>query len=329
MQITALHPGDSGSWVANILTGEVYGHIVSVDAFGEAQVMPIELVLVDIKERLLARRVWLPSPEEISKDMTEKWPSKVFRDLTAKAQPLSELKGRKPTTQQIRSLERLARQLCRQLERPLFTNSNPLIRQISEAIRQLGHTLYDLRTEVADPESPLNRTPPADSVHGWLSSTVEGCIYKLRQLRHLPKILEIGNRSDIGVTVRSWMREEHFSKIASALADGKRDIDLLLDTIQLRINDRHPAGSVRGNETTLEGIKDKVDVVATRIYAWMDQDMDEGDEEQGWKRFQSELEKEGFSSDVLSRHQVGLPCSICFPCTSSDVVHISVWSFIC
>ncbi|OTA90020.1 hypothetical protein M434DRAFT_57949, partial [Hypoxylon sp. CO27-5] len=49
----------------NGCTGEVFGFVVSLDAFGEAQVMPIELALENIKTRLGASRVFLPTLEDI------------------------------------------------------------------------------------------------------------------------------------------------------------------------------------------------------------------------------------------------------------------------
>jgi len=52
--------------VVNEVTGEVYGHVVSVDALGEAYVIPIQSTLLDIKSRMGARDVRLPSTEEIS-----------------------------------------------------------------------------------------------------------------------------------------------------------------------------------------------------------------------------------------------------------------------
>ncbi|KAI1074808.1 hypothetical protein F5B20DRAFT_427400 [Whalleya microplaca] len=60
-----LSPGDSGSWVVNESTGEVYGHVVSIDAFGEAQVMPILSTLESIRMRLDAYRVSFPTLEDI------------------------------------------------------------------------------------------------------------------------------------------------------------------------------------------------------------------------------------------------------------------------
>ncbi|PVH92427.1 hypothetical protein DM02DRAFT_699974 [Periconia macrospinosa] len=59
-------PGDSGSWVTNETTGEVYGHVVTVDTFGEASVMPIHSTLLDIKSHIGAYDVRIPSGQEIS-----------------------------------------------------------------------------------------------------------------------------------------------------------------------------------------------------------------------------------------------------------------------
>ncbi|KAK3356636.1 hypothetical protein B0T25DRAFT_440863, partial [Lasiosphaeria hispida] len=56
-----LLPGDSGSWVVNSLTGEVYGHVVSIDEFGEANIIPIQGSLESVREHLDAHSVTLPS----------------------------------------------------------------------------------------------------------------------------------------------------------------------------------------------------------------------------------------------------------------------------
>ncbi|KAH7319847.1 hypothetical protein B0I35DRAFT_460190 [Stachybotrys elegans] len=60
-QDSILIAGDSGSWVVDDATGEVFGHVVSVDVFGEAQVMPIEATLSDIRTETGAQRVLLPT----------------------------------------------------------------------------------------------------------------------------------------------------------------------------------------------------------------------------------------------------------------------------
>ncbi|KAF5556712.1 hypothetical protein FPHYL_7884 [Fusarium phyllophilum] len=61
---SSLSPGDSGSWVVDAKTSVLYGHVVSIDIFGEAQVMPIRSTLDSIKMQMNARRVFLPSSDE-------------------------------------------------------------------------------------------------------------------------------------------------------------------------------------------------------------------------------------------------------------------------
>lgn len=62
---SSLMLGDSGSWVINEMTGEVYGHVVAVDGLGEAHVMPIHPTLRNIKSQLMATKVDLPSWESM------------------------------------------------------------------------------------------------------------------------------------------------------------------------------------------------------------------------------------------------------------------------
>ena len=51
--------------MVNETTGEVYGHVVSVDALGEAYVIPIQSTLLDIQTHLGAREVCLPTMAEV------------------------------------------------------------------------------------------------------------------------------------------------------------------------------------------------------------------------------------------------------------------------
>ena len=60
-----LIPGDSGAWVVHERTGKVYGHVVSIDSFGEAYVLPIQGTLDEIRRHTKAKSVWLPSAIEI------------------------------------------------------------------------------------------------------------------------------------------------------------------------------------------------------------------------------------------------------------------------
>ncbi|CAF3477297.1 unnamed protein product [Fusarium graminearum] len=64
---SSFSPGDSGLWVVDANTLGLYGHVVSVDAFGEAQVMPIQSTLQDIKRQLKASRVSLATASSVER----------------------------------------------------------------------------------------------------------------------------------------------------------------------------------------------------------------------------------------------------------------------
>jgi hypothetical protein len=54
-----LQPGDSGAWVVDAETNEVYGHVIASDVFGRAYVIPIADIFLDIHDRLSAQSVCL------------------------------------------------------------------------------------------------------------------------------------------------------------------------------------------------------------------------------------------------------------------------------
>ncbi|KAH8891273.1 hypothetical protein GQ53DRAFT_765387 [Thozetella sp. PMI_491] len=62
---SALRQGDSGSWVVDETTGEVFGYITSTDAFGEAHVIPMQDALDDIRTSLQASNVKLADEAQI------------------------------------------------------------------------------------------------------------------------------------------------------------------------------------------------------------------------------------------------------------------------
>lgn len=57
--------GDSGSWVVDASTYEVYGHVVATDAFGEAYVIPLRDTLRQMKKQLDVESVSLPTEDEV------------------------------------------------------------------------------------------------------------------------------------------------------------------------------------------------------------------------------------------------------------------------
>ncbi|KAI1423453.1 hypothetical protein F5Y12DRAFT_798299 [Xylaria sp. FL1777] len=70
----SLKPGDLGSWVICETTGEVYGHVVSMDMFGEAYVLPLDHILRDIQVHLQADHVGLPQDFDNSTIQTQQDP---------------------------------------------------------------------------------------------------------------------------------------------------------------------------------------------------------------------------------------------------------------
>ena len=62
--ILVLNAGDCGSWVVDLSTCEVYGHIVASDAMGDTYVVPLDATLRDMKKRLQAA-VSLPTEADI------------------------------------------------------------------------------------------------------------------------------------------------------------------------------------------------------------------------------------------------------------------------
>lgn len=61
----ALQSGDSGAWIADDITNELYGHVVADDVFGRGYVVPIHDSLEDIKNRLGVDSVLLPPKIDI------------------------------------------------------------------------------------------------------------------------------------------------------------------------------------------------------------------------------------------------------------------------
>ncbi|KAF4502726.1 hypothetical protein FAGAP_1029 [Fusarium agapanthi] len=92
----SLSPGDSGSWVVDEKTSVLYGHVVSTDAFGEAQVMPIRSTLDSIKVQMNAARVFLPNSDEIRLLQEE---SRGHVPANLEVSPVAEPFGRQEVTQ--------------------------------------------------------------------------------------------------------------------------------------------------------------------------------------------------------------------------------------
>ena len=220
----------------------------------------------------------------------------------------------------IESLDAFARQLYRRAR-----SAGPTFANLAATLRSLHTVVRHLRAEAEDPDSLLNSPArhggPDSSPHGrQLSRIIEDCDFTLKQLETIleryrssgdpnhghPDFIPPGGPgpSKNGAHVDSQERDM-VTLIQSKLASQKTDIDLFLDTVQLH-NPARPRGLAEpASYQQLDAIKDKVDEIGARLFqgrASTGSD-DESDDEL-WQQFHFELEKSGFSSDVLHRNKV-------------------------
>lgn len=187
-------------------------------------------------------------------------------------------------------------------------SSGPDFDHVASTVRALRKDLGYLHAEARDPESALNR--PGASGQGavyvrQLTSILEDADFALKQADTILK--KYGAAGD-GQPRRDVDRQERDSKldlVGRELASQRTKIDLFLDTIQLHTPTRNRKALEHASSHELERIKDKVDSVAGRIFRQKAKRSPvDGSDEDTWKEFRTELEKEGFSSDVLKKNKV-------------------------
>lgn len=207
----------------------------------------------------------------------------------------------------IESVDAFARQLYRRAR-----NAGTDFVDLAIAVRNLHTALKHLDAEAKDLDSPL-RQPSQGSVYArQLKSLVEDGDFALKQVNTL---LErhgesTGNAHELGsgAARRDSDLAERARKIDLIRGDvisQTLKIDIFLDTVQLH----NPAKTQRVLETAdgqqMDVIKNKVDTIANRLFRERnDQSPVEVDEDELWQSFKSELEKEGFSPDVLRQNKV-------------------------
>ncbi|KAI1393132.1 uncharacterized protein F4822DRAFT_423595 [Hypoxylon trugodes] len=183
--------------------------------------------------------------------------------------------------------------------------------EVATAVRSLHTVLKHLKFEAEDPESLLGADDGSGSVYArQLTPILEDSEFALKQL---DTILEkysgesgAGTQMDgeKGWTLLESREREMVDLIRSKLVNQKLNIDIFLDTIQLH-NPSKSRRIVDTNSADLESIKDKVDAIASRICQRKSSNLADGnnDEEERWKNFRDELEKAGFSREVVRKNQ--------------------------
>lgn len=279
-------------------TGQVYGYIVSVDFFGEAQVMPLKSVLADIRHRLQAASVWLPNVNQIDaykqsiQEQTLLSSSVALplsnQDNIAQHQVLAYNDAQRTNIHTILELidtvDTLARKVYLHTKAVINGESNRVLESSSVTTRRFHLALRHLRVEIADPDSALHL---AEYVRR--KNRVEVLLKDSESL--------LGQIDTALAGTQDWVSGE-FSEWSSQLEEHTRNINRFLDTIQLASQPKRHAPIVEDNQLSLENIKDKVDAILSRMYARDKHSVGR------WQEFKFELEKEGFSAKVLQKHEV-------------------------
>lgn len=205
------------------------------------------------------------------------------------------------SVQHIDAVDAFARTLYLRVQRASAASPSPRLDDVANAVQQLHLALRHLRIEASDPDSLLNindvPAPAGQSLFArQLNPIVEDCGFALKQLE---TVLDRLHDDDGAVDGR-------IAAICAKLLNEKTHIDMFLNTVQLHNPATRPDGGAfdASSQTTLEGIKDQVDAIATRLFARRGGGSLSDDENSLWKEFKTELEKEGFSPEVLRKHKV-------------------------
>ncbi|KAG4221976.1 hypothetical protein PC116_g29548, partial [Phytophthora cactorum] len=204
------------------------------------------------------------------------------------------------------------------LARKLYKRAriSPELDGIANVVRSLHTALKHLKFETEDPESLLNIDNSAVFAR-QLTPILEDSEFALKQLDTIfdKKYGKINDGDsgdgasrgtqmdgDKGWTILESRERDMIDLIHSKLANQKLNIDMFLDTVQLH-NPSKSRRMVDTNSADLDSIKDKVDLIATRICQRTNSNLSEGNEEELWERFRDELEQAGFSKEVLRKNQ--------------------------
>ncbi|KAF4971808.1 hypothetical protein FSARC_1501, partial [Fusarium sarcochroum] len=199
------------------------------------------------------------------------------------------------TVQHIDAVDALARTLYLRAKQ-----SGLPFTDVANSVRNLHLALRHLRIEAADQDSLLNNAHASStSLYArQLAPLVEDCDFTLAQLESL--LDKYGDGRAV-MPEDERLRDDRLLVMKQKLVGDKSSVDLFLDAVQLHAENR-PTRVVDGQEG-LEGIKDVVDKIATKLFRDRNESSFTEDEDHLWREFKIELEKEGFSPQVLRKHK--------------------------
>jgi hypothetical protein len=217
----------------------------------------------------------------------------------------------------IDKVDTFAKQLCRRTR-----TAGVDFADVATVVRSVHTVLKHLKAEVEDPGSLLN-TDQSPVYTRQMTPMVEDCEFTLKQLDTLLERYGASGSGSEGdghdQRPLGGRERDMIALVRTKLANQKLNLDMFLDTVQLH-NPSKSRHMVDTSNESLEPIKDKVDVIAARITQRRNSSFCENDDEL-WLQFRDELEKEGFSKDVLRKNQVSSKhCCCCCCCHHHNLV---------
>lgn len=193
------------------------------------------------------------------------------------------------TLAQIEGVDAVARDLYRRAK-----SAGPEFDDAVTVVRRLHSVLKHLKAEAEDIESTLNSSERSTIYQRKLTRIIEDSEFALQSLQ------SILNKHDSTPELDDTDRAK-LATVVSQLNAEKNSIDVFLDTVQLP---DAPPRVVDTSDANLDAIKDKVDAIAARLCQRRDGGGFDDNEDEMWQQFKVELEREGFSTDVLKKNKV-------------------------
>lgn len=342
----AICDGDSGSWVVSLDNNQLLGHVVASDILGDVYVIPLGATLSDIRSRVGALSIGLPSAlgnADISG--TGQRGGESLREEEAVTGSNS-MRAMSPHTDtglitKVRKSYRLGRLLYRRARTNAFISMLP---DTSAGIMSLTNVLSHLQSEVEDPDSLLNsHVERARSYSRQLSIALDECLHTMDRINMILDRLEtlpvtINNSmeppGDKGQeapfsSISTTLLQEVTEEVGNKLSAQKTNIDILLDAVQLDYYNGVTDQTLALPQSDLDVIIDKVDKVAIRMWrqkrlgkALTGETANDDEKETPWLEFRKELVKEGFSEEVLNQRKVGKYPSQFKGCAYHDVIRM-------
>lgn len=202
------------------------------------------------------------------------------------------MSGDSSIVEHIDAVDALARTLFMRAKQATGTTLD----EAAGSVRQLHLALRHLRIEAADSDSRLNGAD-ASVYSRQLKTLLENCTFALNQLT--ATLENYDSRNPTSAT-------EKAAAVASRLTQEKTNVEIFLDTVQLRSPANASEQAALAESPRLEDIQQKVDKVASRVFKRRSAELSH-DSDWTWQEFKAELEKEGFSPQVLRNHKVRSP----------------------